>query len=183
MHSLLRSDLLLAAEETSVNPLIPQIYDIVYSIVALIVVFWVFWKYVLPKYQKVMQERTELIEGGIAKAEKAQAEANHQLAEYQAQLQQATDEAKQIREEAVANGKKLIAQMKATGQAESDRIIANATKQLESEKQQILNELRVEVGTTAANLAEKIVGEALVKDVKKAGTVDDFLKDLDKLAP
>lgn len=71
-----------------------------WSAVALVVVGFVFWKLVLPKFQKVLAERTEQIEGGIKKAEDAQAEAAAALEQYRAQLAEARTEAAQIREEA-----------------------------------------------------------------------------------
>lgn len=66
----------------------------------LIIVGLVFWKYVLPLFQKVLDERSEQIEGGIKKAEEAQAEAAAALEQYRAQLAEARTEAAQIREEA-----------------------------------------------------------------------------------
>jgi len=61
---------LLAAEEESHNPLLPATYDIVWSIVCLVIVGFVFWKYVLPMFQKVLAERTEQIDGGIKRADR-----------------------------------------------------------------------------------------------------------------
>ncbi len=63
-----------------------------WSAVALVVVGFVFWKLVLPKFQKVLAERTEQIEGGIKKAEDAQAEAAAALEQYRAQLAEARTE-------------------------------------------------------------------------------------------
>ncbi len=53
-------------------------------------------------FQKVLDERSELIEGGIKKAEEAQAEAAAALEQYRSQLAEARTEAAQIREEARA---------------------------------------------------------------------------------
>ncbi len=43
-------------------------------------------------FQKVLDERSELIEGGIKKAEEAQAEAKEALEQYRAQLAEARTE-------------------------------------------------------------------------------------------
>ncbi|MDR3069215.1 MAG: F0F1 ATP synthase subunit B, partial [Cellulomonas sp.] len=73
-----------AAEEP--NPLVPEIFDIFWSLIIVIVVGIVFTKKVLQRFQAVFDERASLIEGGIAKADQAQEEANAALAEYQKQL-------------------------------------------------------------------------------------------------
>ncbi|MDO9589981.1 MAG: F0F1 ATP synthase subunit B, partial [Microcella sp.] len=75
------AELIVAAEEAP-NPLIPAWYDIVYSIIPFVLVLLLFWRVVLPRMQKLLDERAALIEGGIEKAESAQAEAKAALEEY-----------------------------------------------------------------------------------------------------
>jgi F-type H+-transporting ATPase subunit b len=80
---------ILAAETEEVEGwrlLIPAGYDILWSSVVLIVIGVVFYKLVLPKFQAVLDERTEKIEGGLAKAASAQQEAAAAKAEYEQQL-------------------------------------------------------------------------------------------------
>ncbi|WP_241387125.1 F0F1 ATP synthase subunit B [Rhodococcus sp. CH91] len=174
--------ILAAGEGETPNPLLPATYDIVWSLVALILVGFVFWKFVLPMFQKVLDERSELIEGGIKKAEEAQAEAAAALEQYRSQLAEARTEAAQIREEARAQGQQIIADMKAQAQEESDRIVAAGHSQLQAQRQQIVAELRSDLGRSSVDLAEKILGEALTDDVKRAGSIDRFLDELDSLS-
>lgn len=171
----------LAAEGETPNPLVPATYDIVWSIVCLLVVGFVFWKYVLPLFQKVLAERTEQIDGGIKRAEEAQAEAKAALEQYRTQLAEARTEAAQIREDARIQGQQIIAEMKAQAQEESDRIVAAGHSQLVAQRQQIVTELRSDLGRTAVDLAEKVIGESLVDDIKRAGTVDRFLSELESI--
>ena len=42
---------------------------------AFLVVFLALWRMLLPRIKKTLEERTEAIEGGLARAEEAQAEA------------------------------------------------------------------------------------------------------------
>ncbi|MDN5758283.1 MAG: F0F1 ATP synthase subunit B [Tomitella sp.] len=163
------------------NPIVPTSYDIVWSIVVLIVIGLFFWKYVLPAYRKVMAEREEKIEGGIKRAEEAQAEAQAALEQYRAQLSEARLEAARIREDAQDQGKQIITEMKTKAQDESDRIVAAGSSQLAAQRQQIVAELRGDLGRTAVDLSEKIMGESLSDDVKRASTVDRFLNELDSV--
>ncbi|MFM9377702.1 F0F1 ATP synthase subunit B [Gordonia sp. VNK21] len=178
------NELILAASEEGgehepPNPLLPQWYDIIWSLVAFAVVLFVFWKYVIPMYQKVLDERRNTIEGGIERAEAAQAEANAQLAAYREQLAGAREEAAAIREEARTQGGQIIADMKAQATTESDRIIANGSAQLDAQRQQVVSELRGDLGRMSIDLAEKLVGSSLTDEAQQAGTVDRFLAELD----
>ncbi|MCF8570634.1 F0F1 ATP synthase subunit B [Gordonia sp. HY002] len=161
------------------NPLLPQWYDITWSLVAFAVVLFVFWKFVIPKYKQVLAERRETIEGGIERAEAAQAEAAESLKAYREQLAGAREEAAGIREEARTQGTQIIADMKAQATTESDRIIANGNTQLDAQRQQVVSELRGDLGKMSVDLAEKLVGTSLSDDAKQAGTVDRFLAELD----
>ena len=115
------------------------------------VLMFIVVKYVVPMFEKTFAERAEAIEGGIAKAEKAQAEASAALEEYKQQLTDARTEANRIREEARAEGAQILAELKEKAAAESARITAQAHAQIESERQAAVVSLRAEVGTLATD--------------------------------
>jgi F-type H+-transporting ATPase subunit b len=169
---------LLAAEEGQ-NPLLPALYDIVWSSVVFVVLLVLFWRYVLPKYLSVLDERTDRIEGGLQRAEEAQAAAARLKEQFEAQLAEARADAGRAREEARAEGAAIVAQMRADAQADAARIVESAQRQIEAERQQAATQLRQEVGRLAAQLAERIVGEALTDDARQQRVIDRFLDDLD----
>jgi F-type H+-transporting ATPase subunit b len=175
------SAILAAAEEeaTSPNPLIPEMYDIIWSAVcfAIILIFFV-WKF-LPAIKKTLDARAEAIEGGIKKAEIAQAEAAAALAQYQDQLAEGRAEAAKIREQARADGGKIIAELKEQASVEAARITATAQAQIEAERQSALTSLRAEVGSLAIDLASGVIGQSLSDDKKASALVDQFLSDLE----
>jgi F-type H+-transporting ATPase subunit b len=168
-----------AAAEGDTNPLVPNIWEMFVVLVGFAALFFIVVKFVVPMFEKTFAERAEAIEGGIAKAEKAQAEASAALEEYKQQLQDARAEANRIREEARAEGAQILADLKEKAAAESARITAQAHVQIESERQAAVVSLRSEVGTLATTLAGRIVGEALNDDERSARVVDRFLADLE----
>lgn len=174
--------LLLAAEGEASNPLLPAIYDIVWSIIPFALVLLLFWRVVLPRLQKTLDERSEAIEGGIAQAESAQAEAKEALEKYNALLADARAKAASIRDQARAEGTQILQEMKTSAQAEADRIAENAQAQIEAERHQAVLSLRKEVGNLALDLASAVVQERLSEDAKAASVVDKLLADLDKEA-
>ena len=168
-----------STEGETVNPLIPQPYDIIWSAVVFLVIVVFFWLKILPKMQEMLDKRAEAIEGNIAKADEAQAKAEAALAEYTAQLAGARAEAGEIRDAARADATKIVSKAKEDATSEQARIAAAAQAQIEAERQGALVSLRTEVGTLAIDLASSVVGESLSDDKKAAKLVDSFLADLD----
>jgi F-type H+-transporting ATPase subunit b len=168
-----------AATEGEVNPLVPNVWEMGVVLVGFAILMFIVVKFVVPMFEKTFAERAEAIEGGIAKAEKAQAEASAALEEYKQQLTDARAEANRIREGARAEGAQILADLKEKAAAESARITAQAHVQIESERQAAVVSLRSEVGTLATTLAGRIVGEALDNDERSARVVDRFLADLE----
>jgi F-type H+-transporting ATPase subunit b len=161
------------------NPLVPHVAEIIVGLIAFGILYYFVAKFVVPRFEKAFAERTEAIEGGLAKAEVAQAEAAAALEQYQAQLADARGEAGQIREEARAQGAAILAEMRHQAQAESDRLVAAAQAQIEAERAAAVASLHAEVGTLASQLAEKIVGESLSDDERQQRVIDRFIADLE----
>ena len=171
---------LVLAEEAAANPLIPHTAELIVGTIAFVLLFLVLRSKVVPMFEKAYSQRTEAIQGGMEKAEKAQRDAEKALAEYTAQLADARGEAQKIREEARVEGVAIIEDLRTKAQEEAARITALATASIEAERQQAIKALRTEVGTLATELASKIVGEALDDQARQSRIVDRFLDDLEK---
>jgi F-type H+-transporting ATPase subunit b len=161
------------------NPLFPAWPEIIMSLIFIGILTVVIAKVVVPRFEATYAERTAAIQGGIEKAEKAQEEAAAALQQYTDQLAEARGEAARIREEAKTQGSQIVAEMREQAQTEAARIRAAAETQLEAERNQILVQLRAEVGGLATTLASRIVGESLTDDERARRTVDRFLADLE----
>ena len=173
--------LIWAAEENQ-NPLIPPLGEIIIGLIAFAIVFVIFAKLVAPRFEQVFRARREAIEGGIERAETMQAEAKAALEQYRAQLAEARNEAAQIRDQARAEGQQILEELRVQAQEESARIVARGEEQLATQRQQVVNELRGQIGTLAVDLAGRVVGESLADDARRSGTVDRFLAELDGMA-
>ena len=171
--------IILAAKE---NPLLPPWGEIIIGLIAFGLLLVVMAKFVAPRFEQVFQARREAIEGGIERAETMQAEAKDALEKYRAQLAEARSEAAQIRDQARAEGQQIIEELRAQAQQESARIVARGEEQLATARQQIVNELRGQIGALAVDLAGRVVGESLADDARRRGTVDRFLGELDGMA-
>jgi F-type H+-transporting ATPase subunit b len=171
--------LIRAATPEPPNPIFPQPYDVLWSAVCFAIVLFFFWKYALPKLNAMLDERGALIEGNIEKAAEAKAQADAALEKYRAQLADARGEAAKIRDQARADGVKILNELKEQAQAEANRITAAAKVSIEAERQSAIVSLRSEVGSLALSLASGVIGESLNDDKKATAVVDRFLADLE----
>lgn len=163
----------------SAYPIIPHPGELVFGLIAFAILYWVVATKVVPRLEAIFAERAAAIEGGIKKAEEAQAEASAALEEYRSQLADARAEAARIRQQAQEEGAQIVAELRQRAQEESDRILAGAQQQIQAERQAALVQLRSEVGDLAVQLASRIVGESLENEARQSGVVDRFLDSLE----
>ncbi|MGY2002366.1 F0F1 ATP synthase subunit B [Blastococcus sp. SYSU DS1024] len=168
---------ILAAE--SPNPLLPPLGEIIIGLIAFLILLFVIAKFVAPRFEQAFQARREAIEGGIERAEAMQAEAKAALEQYRAQLAEARTEAAQIRDQARAEGQQILEELRVQAQEESARIVARGEEQIAASRQQVVHELRGQIGALAVELAGRVVGESLADEARRQGTVDRFLDQLD----
>ena len=164
---------------TTLGPLAPDLTELIIGTIAFLIVFALLARVLMPRIQKTLQERTDAIEGGLKRADNAQAEAAQVLKQYQEQLAEARHEASRLREEAKEQGAQIIAEMREQAQAEARRVTESAQAQLEAERQQAITSLRAEVGSLAVELASRIVGESLTDEARQSRMVDRFLDELE----
>ncbi|MBV8431323.1 MAG: F0F1 ATP synthase subunit B [Solirubrobacterales bacterium] len=169
----------LADSTASTNPLLPSWPEFIIGTILFVLVFGTLAKFFLPRAKETLEQRTEMIEGGLARADEAQAEAQQLLEQYRQQLAEARHEAARLREEAREQGAQIIAEMREQAQAEARRTVEAAQAQIEAERQQALTSLRTEVGALATDLASRIVGESLEEEARQRRLVDRFLNELE----
>jgi F-type H+-transporting ATPase subunit b len=165
--------------ESSLGPLSPSLSELIIGTISFLIVFAVLWRVLMPRIQQTLAERTDQIEGGLQRAEEAQAEAKQTLEQYQAQLAEARHEASRMRQDAQEEGARILAELRERGEAERQRLVAAAHDQIEADRAQAIQALRTEMGALAVELASRVVGEALDSSALQRRVVDRFLEELD----
>ncbi|WP_250279353.1 F0F1 ATP synthase subunit B [Frankia sp. Cppng1_Ct_nod] len=162
------------------NVLVPPISELLIGALSfgLLVAFF-FWK-IYPQVKRTYAERTDRIEGSLARAERAQREAQDLLTSYRAQLAEAQAEAGRIRDDAREQGRQILEALRAQADGEVAEIKARGEAQLAAERSQIVAQIRREVGDIALELATKIVGHELERDDRQRQLVDDFIVGLER---
>jgi F-type H+-transporting ATPase subunit b len=164
------------------NFLVPNGTFIV-ELLAFVLLLWVLAKFVLPRINSAMTSRQQDIQRLYAELEESRDQARAAEEEYRAQLVEARHEAARIREQAREEGAAIVSEAREQAQTESARILKHAQLQLDAERQQVIQQLRGQVGTMATTLAGRIVGEALEDDERRNRTVERFLATLESQDP
>ncbi|MCH9737808.1 MAG: F0F1 ATP synthase subunit B [Candidatus Nanopelagicales bacterium] len=174
---------LLAAEgEEMPSVLAVPLDELIIGLIAFLLVFGTLAKFVLPKIKVTLDERANLIEGGLERAGKAEEEAASVLLEYQKQLAGAREEASAIRTAAQADRAAIVDEARNEARVAAASVTTAAEAAMAAERAQAVSALTRQVGELALDLADKVVGEALANDARVSSTVDAFIADLEKVA-
>ncbi|NYH53770.1 F-type H+-transporting ATPase subunit b [Nocardiopsis arvandica] len=153
--------------------------EFTFGLIAFLLILGVVYK-MWPKLTKALDERADQIEGGIARAQKAEAEAEETRQQYREKLEEAHREYAQELEKAKEQRAAIIAEAREEAQVEARRIVEAAHAQIEADRQQTLVQLRSEIGALSTELASRIVGETLSDGAAQNRVIDRFLDELEQ---
>ena len=134
-------------------------------------------KFVWPAILGGLTAREEKIHADLEGAEKANADAQKLLEEYQAKLDGAAEQSQtilaQARKDAEASGARIVEEAKAEAQRQSDRAIAD----IETAKKVALSDIAGQTSNMAINVAKQVVG----RELKESDHAELIRQSLDRL--
>lgn len=154
---------------------------IITEIAVLLIVIGVLWRYVVPPMRRAVRERQQTVRRQIQEAEQARERLEAAEAKHRDALAEARTEAAQIRESARADAQRIREELRSQAEDEVVRIRQRGEDQLASQRDQIARALRIEVGTLAVTLAERLVTESLQDETRRRETVDRFIDELEHM--
>jgi F-type H+-transporting ATPase subunit b len=128
------------------------------ELVTVVVILLLMTKYILPPLNKALEARQEKIRESLAAADAAKAEAATAGDERAQLLTAARDQAREIVAAAQATSDQVRAASAGRGQAEYDRIIANANAEVDTARQRAIDEASARIGEVVFDLVNQIVG-------------------------
>ena len=161
------------------NMLLPETSDLVWGTVAFVIIAVVLLRYALPRFTKVLDERTRRIEEGLELADKAKEDQTNAELKAARLVEDARRDAAKIRADAQVQAQEIVAAAREAAQGEAGKALDAAERQIQADKQAAQISLRTDVGLLASSLAEKIVGEQLKDTELSARVIDRFLDDLE----
>ncbi|MCF7958863.1 MAG: F0F1 ATP synthase subunit B, partial [Phycisphaerae bacterium] len=145
---------------------VPSIFDggpfeTIFAVVLFIVIFLILRKWAWGPILSGLQKREEYIRQSIEDADKAKADAEVSLKDYQEKLAQSQQEARDILEKGRADANKLADELKKNAQEEAGNIRIQTQRDIEQAKKQAIAEIHEQVAVLATELAGKIIGKTL----------------------
>jgi F-type H+-transporting ATPase subunit b len=167
-----------AAEIQSKNPILPSVPELVWGIGAFVVVVFLMAKFGMPSVQKAMTQRTERIRTSLDDAERAKAEAESILEEYQRKLADARNESNRIIEEARQAADAVRQELIARAEADAQDLRQRTQQDLEAAQKRALENLKLQVAEIAVVAAEKII-ERNLDHTTQLSLVENFINQLE----
>lgn len=158
------STTLLAAEEGGQsNFLIPN-GTFFFVLLIFLIVLGVIGKFVVPPITKVLHERDEMVTKTIETNRESDKQFAAAESDYQAAMARARRDASGIRDEARAEGRKILEEMKGRASQESALALQNAGEELKQQSDAIADDLRSSMETLAVTLASRVAGADLARE-------------------
>ncbi|MCW2659231.1 MAG: synthase subunit [Mycobacterium sp.] len=123
-----------------------------------LIVLAVIGTFVVPPILKVLRERDAMVAKTAADNKKAAEQFEAAQADYEAVMKEARVQASSFRDNARAEGRKVIENARARAEQEVMATVQLAAEQLKRERDAVELDLRANVGTMSATLASRILG-------------------------
>jgi len=119
------------------------------------------YKYAFPEILKALDERGQKIRETIEAAERQRAEADRRMAEYEAKMKAAQKEAEDVVAQAKVRAQHLMEENERQMSAEAERIKAGASREIEQERRQAVEDVRRYASELGLRVAEKVLERSL----------------------
>lgn len=124
-------------------------------------VLLVFWKWIVKPLGKNLSDRQAKIEAGLNNAEQMEKDKQNFDSWRTAEMRKVREEAEDVMKIATDSANKTKQDLLLDAQKQSAKILDQAHAQIESEKNQMLREVRQEVATLVVSASEKILRSKL----------------------
>ncbi|OMC44785.1 F0F1 ATP synthase subunit B [Mycobacterium sp. IS-2888] len=123
-----------------------------------LIVLAVIGTFVVPPILKVLRERDAMVAKTAADNKKSAEQFEAAQADYEAAMKEARVQASSFRDDARADGRKVVEDARARAEQEVMSTVQVASEQLKRERDAVELDLRANVGTMSATLASRILG-------------------------
>lgn len=142
------------------------------------VVFFILAKYGFPVIIKMVEDRKAYIDNSLQAAR----EANEQLANVKLEgeklLAQAHEEQGRILSEAAATRDRIIKEAQNRAITEGQRLMDEMKKQIETEKESAIRDIRRQVAVLSVGIAEKVMRNKLADEKEQMELIDRMLDEM-----
>ncbi|HTK61141.1 MAG TPA: F0F1 ATP synthase subunit B [Pseudonocardia sp.] len=151
------------------------------ELVAFLLVAFLVFKFVWPALSKMMNERQDAVQRQVEEAEEAARNLEAAQLRFDQAVAEARFEAARIRDDARADAAQIREELREQAEREVERIKQRGAEELAAQRDQIVRQLRAEIGALSFDTAERLVTDALGDKGRQSSTVDRFLGELDQM--
>ena len=153
------------------------LFDAVVLALSMLVLFTALSYLLFNPVRDMLEKRRQRVVDDQETAKREKAEAIAFKEEYDLKLKQVEKEAEAILSEARKQAKQNEMKIVAEAKEEASRIIARANAEIELEKKRALDDMKQEMITIAAMMAEKVVAASIDTNVQES-LIDETLKEM-----
>lgn len=153
------------------------------QLIGFAVIVFLIWKFVVPPVRNMMTARQETVRAQLEESANASQKLAAADSEHAKALDAAKTEAAEVVREARADSERITDQLRVQADSEVERIKVQGAQQVQLLRQQLIRELRGNLGTESVRRAGELVRNHVSDPDAQAATVDRFLDELDAMAP
>lgn len=157
-----------------------EFWSLLFTWINLLILFLLMKRFLYKPVKKMLESRKNEVEQTYREADEAKENALSMQKEYEAHLQNAKEEAKELVRTATRKAQLRSEEIVAEAHEKSAGMIKRAEEQIENEKKQAVNEIKNEISDMALLAAEKVVGKELNK-AEHERLIEEFIDSTDRL--
>lgn len=146
--------------------LIPHLGTIIWTTIIFGIIYFILNKFAWPVVLKAIEDREQSIDKALVSAKEAEKKLRNLKIEEEKMIALAKHEKEQIVREGMDQREKIITAAREKAQAEADKIIEDARRQLSRERELALSEMRSQIASLSIDIASKVV-HADMEDKKR----------------
>lgn len=152
-----------------------NIWQIIISLLNLLILFLILKKFLFKPVKKVLAERQEMIDSRFESAKQAEEKAENAKKSYEEKLAGAEAEASEILKAANKKAERRSDKIVSSAKLKADDIIRQAQNDAKLEKQKAESEIKHEITEVSAMLTEKIL-EREIKSADHRDFINSFIE-------
>jgi F-type H+-transporting ATPase subunit b len=156
----------------------PNVGLMVWTLVLFVVSMGILAKLAFPRISEALDRRQKAIEDSIEASERARREADEMLAQYRERLKEARQQAEEIVQRAQKAAETHERGSREAAETKRAELMEQAKRDIESETQRAIDEIRREVADLTVMATEKVTRKTLTEEDQRR-LVEETLRELD----
>lgn len=160
-----------------VKPLITISYELIFQLANTFILFMILKKLLFKPVLAIIEAREADIQNNLAEGEKAKQEGLSLKAEYENKMEFAKNEGQEIVKNATLRAEKKSEEILSLAKQEADSLREKANKDVEQERQKVMNEIKNDISNIALLAASKVIEKDIDKS-KHKDLINNFIKEV-----